>query len=48
MAYEMEVEGGRLRGRPKKRWRDQLRKDMQEMEIREKEAQDWKHWWKMV
>ena len=40
VAYEMEVEGARLRGRPKKRWRDQLRKDMQEMEIREKEAQD--------
>ena len=44
----MEVEGSRLRGRPKKRWRDQLRKDMQEMEIREKEVQDRKHWWKMV
>ena len=48
MAYEIEVEGSRLRGRPKKRWRDQLRKDMQEMKIREKEAQDRKHWWKMV
>ena len=48
VAYEMEVEGSRLRGRPKKRWRDQLRKDIQEMEIREKEAQDRKHWWKMV
>ena len=48
VAYKMEVDGSRLRGRPKKRWRDQLRKDMQEMEIREKEAQDRKHWWKMV
>ena len=48
VAYEIEVEDSRLRDRPKKKWRDQLRKDMQEMDIREKEAQDWKHWWKMV
>ena len=44
VAYGMEMEGSRLGGKPKKRWRDQLRKDMQEMEIREKETQDWKHW----
>ena len=31
VAYEMEVECSRLRDRPKKRWRDQLRKDMQEI-----------------
>ena len=48
VAYEIEVEGSRLRGRPKKTWRDQLRKDIQEIEIREKEAQDRKHWWTMV
>ena len=32
VAYEIVVEGSRLRGRPKERWRDQLRKDMQELD----------------
>ncbi|XP_068229436.1 uncharacterized protein [Palaemon carinicauda] len=41
---KMEVQGRRRRGRPRKRWRDCVRGDLQEKEIDEAEAQNRKRW----
>ena len=41
---DMEVQGRRKRGRPRKRWRDCVREDMREKGIDEAEAQDRGRW----
>ncbi|XP_068208349.1 uncharacterized protein [Palaemon carinicauda] len=41
---EMEVQGRRRRGRPRKRWRDCVRVDLQEKGIDDAEAQNRKRW----
>ena len=37
----IEVLGKRRRGRPKRRWLDNIRNDLSERELSEEEAQDW-------
>ena len=43
-AMEMEVDGRRARGRPTKRWMDNIREDMRIRGVREEEAQDRSRW----
>ena len=44
----MEVQGRRKRGRPRKRWRDCVREDMREKGIVEAEAQDRGRWRRLI
>ncbi|EYB99918.1 hypothetical protein Y032_0119g843 [Ancylostoma ceylanicum] len=43
-ALEMEVTGKRLRGAPKKRWKDTVCKDMRELAVTRDDAQDRGQW----
>ena len=45
---EMEVEGRRRRGRPRKRWRDCIRDDLRLKGITEEEAQNRNHWRQLI
>ena len=40
----MEVEGGRGRGRPKFRWKDRISNDMREKGLREQDIQERGRW----
>ncbi|KAL1450082.1 hypothetical protein WDU94_002536 [Cyamophila willieti] len=42
--WEGEIAGTRRRGRPKLRWKDQIKKDMEQINITEEEAQDRTLW----
>uniref|UniRef100_A0A8D8W071 Endonuclease-reverse transcriptase n=2 Tax=Cacopsylla melanoneura TaxID=428564 RepID=A0A8D8W071_9HEMI len=42
--WEGEIAGTRRRGRPKLRWKDQIKKDMEQINILEEEAQDRTVW----
>lgn len=42
--WEGEIAGTRGRGRPKLRWKDQIKKDMEKINITEEEAQDRTLW----
>ena len=42
--WKMEVGGHRKTGRPKLRWSDVIRKDMNEKGVTIEEAQDWRTW----
>ena len=43
-SLRLEVSGRRSRGRPKKRWRDNIQGDMKKYELTEDMAQDRKYW----
>ena len=45
---EMEVQGRRRRGRPRKRWRDCVRDDMQLKGINEEDTQDRNQWRRLI
>ena len=45
---EMEVQGGRKRGRPRKRWRDCVRDDMDLKGINEEETKDRNQWRRLI
>ena len=45
---DMEVQGRRRRGRPKKRWRDCVREDLRGMGIDEAEAADRRRWKRLI
>ena len=44
----MEVPGKRRRGKPKRRWLDNIRNDLSEREMSEKEAQDRVTWRRLI
>ena len=44
----IEVPGQRGRGRPKTRWKDRLKEDMQEKNLREAQAQNRNEWKRLV
>ena len=44
MILDMEVEGRRQRGRPKKRWKDCIREDLRERGLREEDVRDRALW----
>ena len=43
-SLRLEVSGRRSRGRPKKRWRDNVKEDMKKYQLTEDMAQDRKYW----
>ena len=47
-AMEMEVQGRRRRGRPRKRWRDCVGEDLRGKGIDEAEAQDRNRWKRLI
>ena len=40
----LEVEGATQRGRPGKRWKDVVDKDMNDLHIKTSDAMDWSKW----
>uniref|UniRef100_A0A8D8QY66 Endonuclease-reverse transcriptase n=1 Tax=Cacopsylla melanoneura TaxID=428564 RepID=A0A8D8QY66_9HEMI len=42
--WEADINGTRGRGRPRLRWKDQIRKDMEQIDITEEDAQDRTVW----
>ena len=44
VALEFEVEGNRGRGRPRRRWRECLNRDMEMRRLEEKDAQERREW----
>ena len=48
MVYEMEVEGRRPRRRPKRRWDDICRQDIEELGLTVVDVQDREHWRKRI
>ena len=44
----MEVPGKRRRGRPKRRWLDNIRNDLSERELSEEEVQDRAKWRRLI
>ena len=46
--FKMTVDGKRIRGRPKLRWRDLLKEDMARNQITTGMADDRKHWHVMI
>ena len=44
----MEVEGNRKRGRPKRRWYDNIKDDMREKELTREDTQDRVRWRRTV
>ena len=40
VAWDLEVDGARMRGRPKMRWRDRVRKDMDQTGLAIEDAKD--------
>ena len=43
-SLRLEVSGRRSRGRPKMRWRDNIKENMTKYRLAENMAQDWKYW----
>ncbi|XP_046848167.1 uncharacterized protein LOC124441744 [Xenia sp. Carnegie-2017] len=46
--YEMQMEGRRKRGRPKHRWKDTIRRDMQLCGVKEEDTQDRAAWRSLI
>lgn len=46
--YELRVEGRRSRGRPKHRWKDTIKKDLQSCSLNEEDAQDRIRWRSLI
>ena len=44
----MEVSGKRMRGRPKRKWLDNIKNDLSEKELSGEDVQDWVQWRRLI